>query len=202
MKRTTVLAALASLIGFGLSARPAQAGYLVTLLQQGTDVVATGSGTIDLTGLSSSGTSVDRGFVRPSTGDIVTGPSTGLFGVDVYAGFTGPTSFGIGTGAIPNSGSGGLVGVETTIGGRLMDLPPGYVSGNPLSDTSTYSNQNFASLGVTPGTYVWTWGTGAHADSFTLQVGPAVPEPASLTLLGIFMVGFLGYRRRCRRLAA
>jgi hypothetical protein len=125
-----------------------------------------------------------------------------LFGVDIYAGFTGPTSFGIGTGASANSGSGDLVGLETSVLGRQIVVPPGYVSGNPLSDTSTYNTQNFASLGVTPGTYVWTWGTGAHADSFTLQVGPAVPEPASLTLLGIGTLGFLGYRWRRRRLAA
>ena len=42
---------VAMLIGCGLCAPPAQAGYMVTLEQVGTDVVATGSGTIDLTGL-------------------------------------------------------------------------------------------------------------------------------------------------------
>jgi hypothetical protein len=35
-----------------LSVRPAEAGYTVTLQQVGPDVVATGSGAIDLTGLS------------------------------------------------------------------------------------------------------------------------------------------------------
>jgi len=75
----------------------------------------------------------------------------------------------------------------------------GYVSGNPLSDTSTYNNATFASLGVTPGTYVWTWGTGTHADSFTLQIGPAaVPEPASLTVLALGLAG-LGMALRTRR---
>ena len=46
----------ASVIGaamlIGLSAPPAQAGYVVDLTQVGGDVVATGSGPIDLTGLS------------------------------------------------------------------------------------------------------------------------------------------------------
>ena len=36
----------------GLSAPSAQAGYVVTLTQEGGDVVATGMGLIDLTGLS------------------------------------------------------------------------------------------------------------------------------------------------------
>jgi hypothetical protein len=43
---------VAMLIGGGVSAQPAQAAYTVTLEQMGSNVVATGSGTIDLTGLS------------------------------------------------------------------------------------------------------------------------------------------------------
>jgi len=41
------------------------------------------------------------------------------------------------------------------------------------------------SLGVAPGTYVWSWVPGEN-QNFTLQIGPAAaaPEPASLTLLG------------------
>jgi hypothetical protein len=79
----------------------------------------------------------------------------------------------------------------------VLALPENYVSGSPLSDSSTYDNQNFASLDVTPGVYVWTWGSGATADSFTLDIGaaPAVPEPASLTLLGVALAG-LGVARR------
>ena len=44
----------------------------------------------------------------------------------------------------------------------------GYVSGAALSNSTTYNNVTFASLGVTPGTYVWTWGTGAN-QNFTLR---------------------------------
>ena len=37
---------VAMLVGFGLSAPPAQAEYIVTLSQQGSNVVATGSGVV------------------------------------------------------------------------------------------------------------------------------------------------------------
>jgi hypothetical protein len=39
---------VAILIGFGLAAAPAQASYVVSLVQEGANVVATGSGSIDL----------------------------------------------------------------------------------------------------------------------------------------------------------
>ena len=75
-----------------------------------------------------------------------------------------------------NGGSGNLVGIDDFDG--VVFVPRGYVSGNPLSDDAAYNNQTFSSLGVTPGTYEWTWGSGADADSFTLQIGSAaVPAP-------------------------
>ena len=53
--KPTLATTLAIVIAWLLSVRPAQAGYIVTLQQVGPDVVATGSGAIDLTGLTFSG---------------------------------------------------------------------------------------------------------------------------------------------------
>jgi hypothetical protein len=65
--------AAAMLIGCGLLAPSAQAGYTVTLTQQGSNVVASGSGTIDLTDLSFfSGDTINSGMV-PRDGAITTG---------------------------------------------------------------------------------------------------------------------------------
>ena len=193
------LAALAVLLG--LSSPPAQAGFLVTLTQQGNNVVANGSGSIDLTGLTISKSIPGRAAMTPSVGSIESGPAL-LTGSTFYSGFTGPKSFGPGGGILADSGSGDLVSILGASG--FLTVPVGYVSGNSLSDTSTYLNTTFSGLGATPGTYVWTWGTGAHADSFTLQVGPATaaPEPATLTQLATGALGLLGYGIRRRRRAA
>ena len=49
--KPTLATTLAIVLGWLLSVRPAEAGYTVKLQEVGTDVVATGSGAINLTGL-------------------------------------------------------------------------------------------------------------------------------------------------------
>ncbi len=70
-----------------------------------------------------------------------------------------------------------------------------------LSNTTTFANQSFASLGLTLGTYTYTWGTGGDADSLTINV-PGVPESASsIRLLGIGAGVLLFCRWRNRAVA-
>jgi hypothetical protein len=117
---------------------------------------------------------------------------------DAYTGVSGPASFGSGSFTLASSGAGDLVGIDmaTRPEGSLI-VPHGYVSGAALSDSSTYNNATLTSLGVTPGTYTWTWGTGVHADSFTLQIGPtAVPDSGStFALLFLSLIALLGATR-------
>jgi hypothetical protein len=170
-------------------AGPAEAGYVVTLTQQGSDVVATGSGPIDLTGLTSIGfTGYFSGVAGTGIqGGVITTGQTGAVQIlDIFTGFTGPASFGSGGFTRANSGSGADVGIITGFG---LGLPENYVSGGALSDNSTYDNQTFNSLGVTPGVYEWKWGGGAN-QNFTLEIG-TVPEPATWAMMALGF-GFLG----------
>ena len=171
--------------------QPAQAGYIVTLQQVGPNVVATGTGAINLTGLSFFNPgSVGTASVWPVTGRI----SMSSGNADTYIGFTGPSSFGGGDVALANFFSGDVFAFDLD----TMFLPSGYVSGNPLSDMAIYFTATFASLGLTPGTYVWTWGTGLENQNVTLQIGPAgVPDGGStVMLLGFALLGLAALRRK------
>jgi hypothetical protein len=195
---------MAILLGSGLSASSGSAAYIVTLVQQGGDVVETGSGTINLAGLRSLGSgSGVVGRILPRDAEIVTGPTSSQ-PFDAYGGFSGPTSFGSGGLILADSGSGDIVGIIGAA--NQLVVPSGYVSGSALSDTSTYDNQTFASLSVTPDTYVWKWANDPTPDSFTVEIeapAAAVLEPcSSLPLappLGLVMI-LARYRRR-RQLA-
>jgi hypothetical protein len=186
--------ALVSLLGLGIT-QSARASFMVTVNQVGTDVVWTGSGAINWTGLTFVGSgSAGGGDIEPNVAGLQMGASGNI---DQYDGITGLTSFGSGAFSSTNNSSGDFFGF---LGNRVIDVPHNYVSGAPLSDSMTFSNATFASLGLAPGTYEWTWGTGMNADSFTLQIGPAgVPDTGStLPLLSFALLGLAALRRKLR----
>ena len=187
------IASLGAAMLIGLSAPSARAGYVVDLTQQGSDVVATGSGAVDLTGLTFNGQGGAIPQIAPGKGLILTGSKVSGVDSDIYIGFTGPASFGNGDTTLASSGSGGIVGLFASLG--VLWVPLGYVSDKTLSDTAMYDNQTFTTLGVTPGTYKWTWGDGPN-QNFTLVVGTVVPEPSTwaMMVVGFAGLGFLGYQ--------
>ena len=194
--RSLVCAVSASLLIIG---SPVQAGYIVTLQQIGPNVFATGSGALDLTGLTYAVSGSGGSAMEPSSAFIITGTSNGPD--DLYRGsISGPTSFGTGGFAFANGNTttGGLVGIAPVPVGvaPTVYVPGGYVSNSLVSDSATYASATFSSLGVTPGTYEWTWGNGAN-QNFTLQV---VPEP-SVDLLfaaGVLLLCGASLRKPCR----
>jgi len=94
-----------------------------------------------------------------------------------------------------------MVGVSGPLLGsgpvEFVIVPTGYVSGNALTDSMTFDNESFASLGVTPGTYVWSWGDGVN-QRFTLIIGAAgVPDGgATVSLLSFALLGLAAVRRK------
>jgi hypothetical protein len=195
------IASLGAAMLIGLSAPPARAGYVVDLTQQGPNVVATGSGAIDLTGLAFA-TAISLDPLLIPGGIIVTGAAARG---DVFQIPTGLPVFGSGGFISADSATGDLVGIDSFLVGEGapfpgLVVPDGYHSDGPLSDTATYLNQTFKSLGVTLGTFETKWGPGAN-QNFTLVVGTAVPEPSTwaMMLLGFAGLGFMGYQSAGRR---
>jgi hypothetical protein len=66
-------------------------------------------------------------------------------------------------------------------------MPEHYFFGSSLSETSTYDDASFDSLGLEPGEYVYSWGSGAHADTFTIRIGlnatAPIPELSTWTMI-------------------
>src|ERR1700734_3878964 len=99
------LAALVVSVVLLILAAPAHATFIININQVGSNVVATGSGTIDLTDLSSSAPSSNNAFINADFAALVLG-SPSLSADTVYSGVSGPAAFGSGGFTIASSGSG------------------------------------------------------------------------------------------------
>ena len=186
-----------ALAGIAATATAANASVTININQVGSDVVATGSGSLDLTGLTDQGVFGFSDDIHPSVAYIGLGAAGEMEG---YSGFTGPDAFGSGGATHYSSAS----GTTFALRGSGFFAPPGYVfvplgytGGSPIGSTATWLGQSIASLGLTSGTYVYS----SAIDSVTVNVGPgsgAVPEPGTwvMMLLGFGAVGWTVRRKR------
>jgi hypothetical protein len=198
----TILSQLASLaLLLILVMGRAEASFVITVYQAGSNVVATGSGSIDTDGLFYEGADFDGfnlgyAFVTPNYeggGTVGLGFTESHLYVGLYLGnlvgdLVVPTFGQEGVTSYANTGSGDRV--EFTTGAIIV--PIFYESGSPLSEYDTWDSTTIADLGLTPGAYVETWGSGANLDSLTLDIGgpnTSSPEPASVWLLGLGGIG-------------
>lgn len=176
----------------------AHADVIISFQEVGSDVVASFSGNVDLTGATqvASALSANFTFVVPAA------PAAFFFrsSIATYDGWffssAAMPSFGQGTGVQGNFNltTGGLVGVDGSSGtGTEIMLASGYTSGSPFAGTGTFENATFSSLGITPGTYTWT--AGNNNMTITTQ---AVPEPATsaMALVGLAYGTYSMFRRR------
>jgi hypothetical protein len=196
--RITKRLLITATLGLIFAAMPSQtkAAYVLTLQETAGNVVASGSGsfnlaalTVNSTGNVGFGADVHATFAQLYVGSLNGGTE------DIYQGLSGPANFGSGGLFFPNSGGGNLAGVQGT--GGLLLVPGGYTSGTILSGSDTWTTATLSSLGVTPGTYTYTWGSGPTADSFTINaITGAVPEPSTWATLVAGVGMLIGFRRR------
>jgi len=150
-------------------------GFSVTIVESGGNVVMSASGSLninDLTLVNPSAGPFGGGGIGIGSAEFLMVITSGLSGAQ-YSGFTTtPSNFGTGGGASSTSASGNIFGVlETVPGTKSLIVPTGYTTGTAISSTQTFSGATFSSLGLTPGTYTYTWGSGANADSINVVVG-------------------------------
>lgn len=195
--------AMTAVLGLTVMA-PARAAIVLTATQSTGSVVISGGGTANLAGLSRISGGDFATAIEPSVSLLSMGsPPGGL--ASFYGKLTGPGSFGPGSFTTVSDGSGDRLGITTDNGAPVLLVPEGYVSGTTLQGSISFnSGTTFASLGMTPGTYVWTWGSGANADSLTLRfdaTAAPVPEPSSLVVAGVAGIALVGYAARRRKWA-
>lgn len=182
--------------------------YVVTMEQVGPNVVATGSGEFDLSGLT---------FVFDTyNSDDLNGPSPYPY-IDLGApvqnelvytfpsNANDPSGFGTVYYIQASSGSGDPVGIDGSKASSLvyLQVPPNYQSGTLLNGSQTVDGATITGLGLIPGSYVWTWGSEAD-QGFTLDILAPTPLPAALPLFvgGLGLIGWFGSRRRPKAQAA
>ena len=198
MRKDFFVGILASALAAAAVPSPGAAAVTVNIGEVGSDVVATASGTLDLTGLISAGTFALSPGVRGTPGYIGLGTSGNVAG---YSGLTGPANFGPGTnlvGGTSNTGTSfSLNGLYNTT--PLVFLPFGFLSGSSvLSGSETFAGQTFASLGLAPGQYVFS----SQNDHVTINIGDqvaAVPESATWAMMLLGFAGIGASMRRRRR---
>lgn len=159
--------------------------FSVQFYESGSDVILSFSGQLDLTGLD---------YVQIFTaGGGGVGPAQGAFGigafgdqdVSLYTGstFTYPSNFGVGGGGPsgPPSGNGSYFGVFSgVLPTNCLVVPSGYTSGNYIQGTTTLTDCTISSLGMSAGTYNYSWGVGL-GQSFDLVIGGVSPTTTTTT---------------------
>ncbi len=202
-----------SVLALGPLAGGADGALTITIGESGPNVVATYSGSLDLTGLTAEPNQHTTGglgmnsFFRPELyvlsradggGDqtrytgIQTSPvqlavSSLLSTVREASAISGAGGFGI---RIGNYGGGSLVpGAPTAAEEPAVYTPSGYTSGTPISVSETYEDASLSTFNFMQGVYEWSW----PADKVTLNI---IPEPSTASLLALVAGGVAFSRRR------
>jgi hypothetical protein len=157
--------------------------FVVTVSQVGGDVVWSGSGGFDLTGLTyyQNINTGNSGSINANFAVFASSPNPT---VSLYYGSSSsiPSTFGSGN-VNANFSSGDSFGVIDITSIFCLAVPDGYVSGSYISGTMTFTGQTIAGLGLTEGTYTYTWTSGANQTGMTLIIGSGGATGGGYTLI-------------------
>lgn len=182
-------------------ASSAHAVFTVNITETGGNVVATGSGNINTTGMTLSAATIGCSSGTGSIGALQLCLGSGSTGTMATGAVSPPISGLTSGGTLTNgsSSSGSAFIAETS----NLYLPAGYVSGTPLSNTTTFNGQTFASMGLTTGTRTITLTSG---DTIVVNIGasptpnptpvPTLSESGPLIIGLLILAGTLWSRRR------
>jgi len=175
----------------------AHADVIISFQEVGSDVVASYSGSLDLTGASpvSSGQNANVVYLWPAQSQFYSfSRSVGNYDGWLFPSVVVPT-FGTGSMGIGNANltTGFNFSFDNAGGGNGIGVTSGYTSGAAFAGSATFENATFSSLGITPGTYTWTAGN----NNMTLTT-QAVPEPATsaMAFVGLAYGTYSMFRRR------
>ena len=176
----------------------ADAGVIIDVTQVGGNVVFSTNGSLNLTGATSAGAdgSYGLGFIPGgSNWYIASGSGTA---VDSYALSSFAGAFGTSTSyfSSPSSSSGDNFFIWGDSGALAqVGVPAGYVSGSSINSGMVFNGATIVGFTMIPGTYLYT----LPNDAITLNIGAAaVPEPGTLSLIGLGLAGFAAIVRRKR----
>lgn len=192
--------ALIACASVGLGAVPAQATLVLDITEVGPDVMTVYSGSLDLTGLSRT---ICCGHGRDLMGS--PGLYTGAPGRLMwnYTGFAGPSPWGPGTRNVQGNDDFwgnpfAINAAHPSDGLTHVWVDRDYVSGTPLVGFVVFAGESLASVGLTPGTYVYT---ATNNETIVVNIrgaeAGAVPEPSTWALMiaGFCLIGAAMRRR-------
>lgn len=167
--------------------------YDITIYNSGNDVFCFGSGRFNLNAVTHFATLngvYPIGWISPSLQEgIYTGLVTGQPNVNgIYKLWTNfdhsPNNGGFGTGQYTTSSLGVGPNFELfrttpfSFNKWTFTLPESYVSGTDFSSNITFPNTTINALGLTPGVYVFVWGTSDNNTVIQLNImNPSTPTP-------------------------
>ncbi|OXU15416.1 PEP-CTERM sorting domain-containing protein [Sedimentisphaera salicampi] len=171
------------------------AGIIMNIYPEDGDVLATFSGSLDLTGFYDSGNAMNESIapeeemamIAPSHPFVAVNPSGGITLTKIDSFESPMTSF----------GTNGLIQADSFSGSTLLlshneDISSQFISfdGNDINEnnivqvsgSAAFENSTVSGLGLNPGTYEINDSDFAEGENFTLTI---TPEPATLALLGL-----------------